>query len=1509
MKVKKRLLKSEQGRSALRQAIKVLEETVERLQNQKNELGKALEDERMQRKLEQEVVEKELTNGRELEREICQLKEEILVLKKINGSGNQGENADGKLATNVLELEEQVKRLEESLEQERHKGDLASRNMEIAKKQAEDAKKKAKEAKRLADAEKTKADQEKKRADQEKRRADLEKSKAEEHRYVAEAAKKETEKEKAKVVEERAKVEEANERASAEKKKADIEKKRADSEMKISQELRKSLEAERKKTADEKIRAENTCRMLEDERQRREVLKKELQDALSLGKENNQFGQYVAREDESRGDKSVSSSGKKIKKSPREKLLKEKLKLRMQQLEQVKRMIKVEKSKKNLLQLEVSLLKQDAVQFLRRLDILEKAFVCDVEHMNGTLLKADELADQAGVDLNCKAPKRLCSFFDQNKVEFRQGQYRTLECLNCHGPWINSRGICQTICGGSCRRVLSGTNSQLESPVGVSVQNRSQSSAIYSTTSSFSDRKLNNSQGKDVPSVATTVELGKVSLIQQPFVDKVAIGERQGGLIRQCNIGYFPDEKVAIQEKPPSAGLVPESEVENRISEEPKVKDHGDVLRSIEHLCSKNLKNNLKIEKMFRALQGEISFKRGLQAAHPLSGQKCKGRKRKHRAHKLLDGQGNDHRKKRKFSSVEDVLPVLQLSDQVKAGVGGAGRKCGGIRDVSVIDPIGSLVDKFASKDKGLGGCFEVRKPASGFNDVTDRNVLKLLEMDDSADEERYQLALKEPLSPTLPELDLYRSEEADQSISLIKKSCLNEIHATVTEDAVPSRAFDVFHAEIQPVNSNNSGEEPSGKLVPQSFKSTMDPSVTCQGPIGAELVSALVLGDAQGHGIEVEGSKKQELSTSLSFIFSESLAKDGCENDGKDENALMVLEYVKNREIGSGINTEGEVGHAHNDFTDTCSMNVDGPKISSIIDENTKCVFSGHNHSQIERKDSRTPLVSEAVDEIEPDSHQNIVNDDISFDGFLGSMEAMEISMVDLLESGDKLESATTTFLADDSCGENTPDNFEDAHKNPPKHLIIFPDIEDEAAILRMYCAFEAFISQKTYISKEACVVEELITFLSMRLDLQNKEWACVFFSLLLYNFSICLPINSRSNLMVNPSLYSSSLVDQLKDVLIVKKKDCRLELLFFLVEKFLIDGRILFFADVSCGLLVDCSNIKALTFDGREILMSSQTAPIDLIAGGSIILACICSAVDRSSFLLEASYSILRLCTKSPFWILTVLHSFSSVCGYWSFTQSGCRLVASVIQSVVSLLERGDKSREGISSLCELLITDNDRTFPPCVQCPFAKGAMSMDKAIEVLLRELQDLALQFSVHESVSLLKKRSKPCLFCLEHLGHGSDQCVSSSSCNLVDAFSLVELLAFYMGWDWTYNKVIPVIWKLLESSIADDFFAAVLILIGQLGRLGIDAAGYEEQGVEQLRCNLSEFLNQRGRCLLVQLAAVVAILNLLSIDFMKCIQKNASIDVCQSHHVEIIKKWFSELSDHEQSNALCLLMG
>lgn len=94
-------------------------------------------------------------------------------------------------------------------------------------------------------------------------------------------------------------------------------------------------------------------------------------------------------------------------------------------------------------------------------------------------------------------------------------------------------------------------------------------------------------------------------------------------------------------------------------------------------------------------------------------------------------------------------------------------------------------------------------------------------------------------------------------------------------------------------------------------------------------------------------------------------------------------------------------------------------------------------------------------------------------------------------------------------------------------------------------------------------------------------------------------------------------------------------------------------------------------------------------------------------------------------------------------------------------------------------------------------------------------------------------------------------------------------------------------------------------------RLGVDAFGYEDKGVQQLRCKLVTFLC--GGCtkkgLLVQIATVTALLGLLSLDFETIIQDTVKFlaNSSQSFAADSIKKWFSSLSEKQQDLSLNLL--
>lgn len=91
-------------------------------------------------------------------------------------------------------------------------------------------------------------------------------------------------------------------------------------------------------------------------------------------------------------------------------------------------------------------------------------------------------------------------------------------------------------------------------------------------------------------------------------------------------------------------------------------------------------------------------------------------------------------------------------------------------------------------------------------------------------------------------------------------------------------------------------------------------------------------------------------------------------------------------------------------------------------------------------------------------------------------------------------------------------------------------------------------------------------------------------------------------------------------------------------------------------------------------------------------------------------------------------------------------------------------------------------------------------------------------------------------------------------------------------------------------------------------RFGIDVGGYDQTGVEGLRCSLSAFLGQETaweRSLPSQFAAAKALIDLLPLEFEELIQKDLEVvltgDSTQSSHIVVIKKWFSQLSKEKQS--------
>ncbi|KAF8403550.1 hypothetical protein HHK36_011654 [Tetracentron sinense] len=481
---------------------------------------------------------------------------------------------------------------------------------------------------------------------------------------------------------------------------------------------------------------------------------------------------------------------------------------------------------------------------------------------------------------------------------------------------------------------------------------------------------------------------------------------------------------------------------------------------------------------------------------------------------------------------------------------------------------------------------------------------------------------------------------------------------------------------------------------------------------------------------------------------------------------------------------------------------------------------------------------------------------------------------------------------------------NFIATHENFPKYCIVFSDSKDSSSISRIFCA------------TRTCITRSL---------------------------------NFRNFMTQDSTLCSDSFAAHIKGVISDVEticsfgELCQLDLLLRLIEDFLIDRKLLEYNVVSSEPLIPCDARSSIFLLGGEpISVSSKTATVDQLVAGGIILASICAAVDHIGFICEASYNILRKHKCDSSMMLKVLHVFAYICGKKYFTLSKYRLIMTSMKSVVSLLERRNESVVPISSSSRPSVSGNRPEFPPCAKCPFSNGAVSVDKVIWLLLERLQNYAVsgikhqhliksvnssnyRFPLHmegderspEHEEVLCVYDMDCDASCSLYKYGRHATLQSNSvadwnlCNFSDILSLMELVACNMSWDWTWNNIIPQLFKILESCNSEQFSAAILILLGQLGRLGVDASGDEQMGVEDLRCRLSSLLCQntsRKVGLPTQFATVTALIGLLSLDFGESIQSNLELPALTSKpgHSYIIRKWFSLLSNEQKSLSFSL---
>ncbi|KAJ0018587.1 hypothetical protein Pint_11304 [Pistacia integerrima] len=503
-------------------------------------------------------------------------------------------------------------------------------------------------------------------------------------------------------------------------------------------------------------------------------------------------------------------------------------------------------------------------------------------------------------------------------------------------------------------------------------------------------------------------------------------------------------------------------------------------------------------------------------------------------------------------------------------------------------------------------------------------------------------------------------------------------------------------------------------------------------------------------------------------------------------------------------------------------------------------------------------------------------------------------------------------------------------ACNNIPKPFTVVCDFEDNSSISRIFCATKTCMDRCSLVTQTEWILQKILLALKREENLLSKEKACVFFSLLLLNFPTAAPGQPGNFLSRDFTVCSESFARNLHAVMSDAEarsvfKDLCLDELLSLIEDFLVDGRVMTSTDGSSATLSEINSKVNVHVDGVNTMFSFEAATADQLVAGSIVLASISVATNHIGYITEAVYNVFRMRRSDPSLLLAILHIFAYLGGEKLFTLKKDSLIMTVMKSIVTYLERG--SLPSAATSCFPSASDFRTEFHPCLDCPFSKDAISVDIAITLLLEKLKSCS-QSGTMSVLSHEDQTEQSCQeLCNVHDMKGDESCflkkhempafqsefvVNMTLCHVTDVLSLVELLACNMRWDWTCTTIIPELLRILESSMQESFTVAIVILLGQLGRLGVNACGYEDKEVESLRSKLSAFLQRDTTTragLPIQIAVVSALLGLLSLDFKQIIQINTKCPTIASQSVpaDHIRKWFSSLSKENQALSFSLL--
>lgn len=412
------------------------------------------------------------------------------------------------------------------------------------------------------------------------------------------------------------------------------------------------------------------------------------------------------------------------------------------------------KKKKIILQQNILSLKQEVFHFSRRLDMLDGCFFQDDEHDLEKVCSFNLKNNCSGL----KACDTHCHLGNDSVQLAAVVSDPSKQKIKCNAPSL-------PICGGYNPGSILGINSKLEPLLRGSNKKVLQSSAMNSSSASFSDRLLVGSQERcaSVTTSAKSAE-GKLDI-------ELTISSLSGDARKRCN-----ENVVAIAESNVKSPI-------SCISTERRASHHKRMSRSIDAV---EYNGNLNSEgnKWQRQLSQKSSLRDGM-----LNSAEGPHDEKKHLVAGMQHDTFSEHFRssKKRRTSCELDLQLLNSKSVAKAKFNSSGVKSDVCTDPSpnVYYLPETAQDCKDGEDDDLGD----------IDELVPGDYIKLLNLDNDTDEESYRLAIEMPLSPTLPEIQ-YHSDLALVPINTPLYEGVSNAMGTLAS----SGNFDVINVEI---NSN----------------------------------------------------------------------------------------------------------------------------------------------------------------------------------------------------------------------------------------------------------------------------------------------------------------------------------------------------------------------------------------------------------------------------------------------------------------------------------------------------------------------------------------------------------------------------------------------------------------------------------------------------------------------------------------------------------------------------------